>query len=229
METTSSSSPSSASRTRSVATRQRNSRRRSRSPSAFLMLQQRGGGGGGEEETPVQSSRGRAAAAAAAAADVASTAADVAAIPTVSRPSRPRQRRHYRAQSYHHDDYDEDGMEPISSASLRRIGLWLMAGCFLFAWDLFYLMGYIERLEQEQAQQPLSVQQVSSTTPHLLMGTETRIRTTSLRGPTTTTTAAAAANVTTTTDSRIINSIDNDVSISHPKQRSPRNQTIGKD
>eukprot|EP00977_Amphora_coffeiformis_P008157 scaffold1827_cov167-Amphora_coffeaeformis.AAC.5 len=52
------------------------------------------------------------------------------------------------------DEDDEDfftSSEPITSASLRRIGLLLAAGCILFTWDLFHLMGYIERIEEKDA------------------------------------------------------------------------------
>ena len=65
--------------------------------------------------------------------------------PTTAATSSPRRRRR-RTRS---EDDDAFLAEPMTSASLRRIGLLLVAGCVLFFWDLFHLMGYIERVEQD--------------------------------------------------------------------------------
>jgi hypothetical protein len=61
-------------------------------------------------------------------------------------PRRRRRRGKRRSEDQDDEDFAAPSL-PISSASLRRVGLVLLGGCLLFSYDLWYLMAYIERLE----------------------------------------------------------------------------------
>lgn len=70
---------------------------------------------------------------------------------TTTKLSSPLQSRHKKRRRRTRSEDDDEAFfssDPISAASIRRIGLLLIAGCLLFCWDLRALMGYIEHLEE---------------------------------------------------------------------------------